>query len=385
MNYLLGLKCSQCGKSFASQVVQTWCHECETPFVADYDLDLAGRYLDRDEIRSRPKGMWRWAELLPVFAAENRITLGEGDTPLLLQPRLAATLGLNRVYVKDESLNPTASFKARGLATAVSKALELGIQRLIIPTAGNAGGALAFYAARAGLTALIIMPSDTPRANIIECQTAGAEVRFVQGLISDAGRLAGDLSKSEGWFDVSTFKEPYRLEGKKILGYEIAEAFNWDLPEVILYPTGGGTGLVGMWKAFDELDRLGWLKTSRRPRLISVQATGCAPVVKAFEAGADHCEFWFDAKTIASGLRVPKSFADRMILASLRESHGSSIAVSDQEIQQAQVEWGRLEGVFSSPEGAATLAALRKLARDGLINRDERVVIFNTASGLKYI
>jgi len=385
MNYLTGLKCSLCGNFFSSQVVQTWCKECQSPLVAVYDLDLARQQLDRDAIRARPKGMWRWTELLPIFDAENRVTLGEGDTPLLPQPRLAAATGLKRLFAKDESLNPTASFKARGLAAAVSKARELGVKRLIIPTAGNAGGALAAYAARAGLTALIIMPFDAPRANIVECQAAGAEVRLVTGLISDAGRLAGDLSRSEGWFDVSTFKEPYRLEGKKVIGYELAEAFNWELPEVILYPTGGGTGLVGMWKAFDELDQLGWLKSSRKPRLISVQAAGCAPVVKAFEAGADICELWQGATTIATGIRVPKSFADRMILVSLRESRGAAIAVTDLDIQQAQIEWGKLEGIFSSPEGAATLAALHKLTQNGLIDPDERVVLFNTASGLKYI
>jgi threonine synthase len=383
-SYLSYLACSQCGESFSAEVLQTYCQACRAPLIAIYNLDGARAHLDRDEIRQRPRGMWRWSELLPVREAKDRISLGEGDTPLLCLPHLGDSLGLSHLYVKEESLNPTGSFKARGLAAAVSKAKELGAARLVIPTAGNAGGALAAYAARAGLQAYVIMPEDTPRANIEECRAVGATVQFVQGLISDAARLASEMTQ-DGWFNLSTFQEPYRLEGKKVLGFELAEAFGWELPEVILYPTGGGTGLVGMWKAFNELEELGWLKSSRRPRMVTVQAAGCAPVVKAFENGAERCEFWQGAETAASGLRVPKSFADRLILGCLRESQGNALAVSEADMRAAQAEWGASEGINAAPEGAATLAGLHGLLARGWIRPDERVVLFNTASGLKYL
>ena len=294
-------------------------------------------------------------------------------------------LGLSRLFVKDESSNPTGSFKARGLSAAISKARELGFRKVIIPTAGNAGGAMAAYAARAGIEALIYMPKDTPRANIEESRIAGAEVVLVDGLISDAAGMAGQKATAEGWFDLSTFKEPYRLEGKKIMGYELAETFDWTLPDVIIYPTGGGTGLVGMWKAFEELEDLGWLDNSKRPRMVSVQAEGCAPVVKAFEAGAAFCDFWLNAHTLASGLRVPKSFADALILEDIRASQGTAVAVSDESILEAQQKLGRMEGIFAAPEGAATLAALEILVRQKWVHPDERIVLFNTGSGLKYL
>ncbi len=340
---------------------------------------------NREVISGRPAGMWRWHELLPVRDPRYVVSLGEGDTPLLKIPRVAAELGLTNVHVKDESKNPTGSFKARGLAAAISRAKELGIEKVIIPTAGNAGGAMAAYAARAGMKALIYMPKDTPRANVVESRMAGAEVVLVEGLISDAGREAAEKAKAEDWFDVSTFKEPYRVEGKKIMGYELAEALNWSLPDVIIYPTGGGTGLVGMWKAFDELEALGWLNNTKRPRMVAVQADGCAPVIKAFETGAEFCDFWTNAHTLASGLRVPKSFADIMILRDLRASHGTAVAVSDESILDAQHRLGRLEGIFAAPEGAATLAALEKLVEQRWISPDECVVLFNTGSGLKYL
>jgi threonine synthase len=329
--------------------------------------------------------MWRWRELLPVHDPENKITLGEGDTPLLHARNLGDELGLAQLYVKDESLNPTGTFKARGLAAAVSKAKELGIRKVIIPTAGNAGGAMAAYAARGGLEACIFMPTDTPLANIEESRIAGAEVIMVNGLISDAAAMAEEKAQAEGWFSVSTFKEPYRMEGKKVMGYELAEQFSWKLPEVIIYPTGGGTGLVGMWKAFAELDALGWLDENNRPRLVAVQAAGCAPVVEAFETGATHCEFWEGAQTLASGLRVPKSFADGKMLQDIRDSHGTAVSVSDEEILAAQRHLGRMEGIFAAPEGAATLAGLYKLIENGWIKPEERIVLFNTGSGLKYI
>ncbi len=385
VSYLANIECSDCGSLFSADEIHTFCPDCQAPLLVNYDLEAARNYIDRDKIRIRPKGMWRWSELLPVREPQNRITLGEGDTALLSLPRVGKVLGLFNLFVKDESSNPTGSFKARGLAAAVSKAKELGIEKVIIPTAGNAGGAMAAYAARAGMKALIYMPKDTPTANIEESKIAGAEVVLVDGLISDAAGMAGIKAREEGWFDVSTFKEPYRTEGKKIMGYELAETFGWELPDVIIYPTGGGTGLVGMWKAFAELEALGWLEKSKRPRMVSVQAEGCAPVVAAFERGAMFCDFWLNAHTLASGLRVPKSFADHLILKDLRESHGTAIAVSDEAILEAQKQLASQEGLFASPEGAATLAAAKQLARTGWIQPEERVVLFNTGSGLKYL
>jgi threonine synthase len=329
--------------------------------------------------------MWRWHELLPVLQEENQVFLGEGDTPLLALPHLERELGLSNLFVKDESSNPTGSFKARGLAAAISKAKELGIEKVIIPTAGNAGGAMAAYAARAGLRAYIFMPKDTPYANIEESRMAGAEVILVDGLISDAAGMAGEKARAENWFDVSTFKEPYRVEGKKVMGYELAESFGWELPDVIIYPTGGGTGLVGMWKAFAELEALGWLDNTKRPRMVSVQADGCAPVVRAFEKGASFCDFWTNAHTLASGLRVPKSFADHLILQDIYESKGTAVAVSDESILQAQKQLASLEGIFAAPEGAATLAALYQLIQQKWIDPQERIILFNTGSGLKYL
>ncbi len=384
-SYISHLVCSKCGKEYSHWQVQTFCPDCTAPLLAVYDLEGARRQVDRDEISRRPRGMWRWHELLPVERAENVVFLGEGDSALLRVPNLGRALGLANLFVKDESTNPTGSFKARGLAAAVSKAKELGVQKVIIPTAGNAGGAMAAYAARAGMQAAVYMPLDTPRANVEESRIAGAEVVFVEGVISDAAKRAGERGRAEGWFDVSTFKEPYRTEGKKIMGYELAEQFGWELPDVIIYPTGGGTGLVGMWKAFAELEALGWLKSAKRPRMVAVQAAGCAPVVKAFEENAAVCEFWANAHTIASGLRVPKSFADALILEDLRASRGTAVAVSDEAILEAQSQLGRLEGIFAAPEGAATLAALKELLKQNWLDPAERVVLFNTGSGLKYL
>ena len=384
-SYMTELECSGCGTKYPASKAQTYCTKCQSPLLPRYDLASARANVDRDAIRSRPAGMWRWHELLPVQREGNVVTLGEGDAPLLHAARLGTELGLSNLFVKDESKNPTGSFKARGLAAAISRAKELGIHKVIIPTAGNAGGAMAAYAARAGMQALIYMPKDSPRANIVESQMTGAEVVLVEGVISDAGRMAGEKARAEGWFDVSTFKEPYRVEGKKVMGYELAEEFDWTLPDVIIYPTGGGTGLVGMWKAFDELEELGWLRDTKRPRMVAVQADGCAPVIKAFESGAATCEFWNDSHTIASGLRVPKSFADALILRDLRASNGTAAAVSDEAILDAQKQLGRLEGIFAAPEGAATLAALELLVERKWIAPDERVVLFNTGSGLKYL
>jgi len=384
-SYFIHLKCSGCGREYSHKEVHTYCPDCQSTLLANYDLEQVRNRVDRDKISRRPRGMWRWHELLPVMDPQNIVFLGEGDTALLDVPNLGKELGLSNLYIKDESTNPTGSFKARGLAAAVSKAKELGIMKVIIPTAGNAGGAMAAYAARAGIQAMIYMPKDTPRANVEESRMAGAKVVLIDGLISDAAGVAGDKARTEGWFDLSTFKEPYRTEGKKVMGYELAEAFDWELPDVIIYPTGGGTGLVGMWKAFAELEELGWLEKGKRPRMVAVQAEGCAPVIKAFESGAEFCDFWLDAHTLASGLRVPKSFADALILKDLRESNGTAVAVSDDSILKAQGQLGRLEGVFAAPEGAATLAALITLLEQKWIAPDERVVLFNTGSGLKYI
>lgn len=385
VSFIVELECSGCGEKYLSKKIHTFCIKCQSPLLARYDLKSVREGVDRDTIKNRSGGMWRWHELLPVRDPKNFVHLGEGDTAMLRLWNLEVELGTANLYVKDESTNPTSSFKARGLAAAVSMAKELGITKVIIPTAGNAGGAMAAYAARAGIQALIYMPKDTPRANIEESRVAGAEVVLVDGLISDAAGMVGIKAREEGWFDLSTFKEPYRVEGKKIMGYELAEDFGWELPDVIIYPTGGGTGLVGMWKAFEELESLGWLKNPKRPRMVVVQAEGCAPVVKAFETGAAFCDFWKNASTIASGLRVPKSFADVLILRDLRESQGTAVAVSDTDILEAQRQLGRSEGIFSAPEGAATLVAYKKLLAQKWLDPQEKVVLFNTGSGLKYL
>ncbi len=381
---LTHLECPECGRVFNADQVQTFCEDCRSPLLARYDLAKIAASVSRTQVAARPRGLWRWAELLPVREEKFRLTLGEGDTPLLSAPRLGQTLNLSRLFIKDESSNPTGSFKARGLCVAVARALELGRTEFVIPTAGNAGGALALYAARAGAVAHVFMPKDAPRSNQEEVRAAGADLQLVDGLISDAARLATEAAQGTHWFDVSTFKEPYRAEGKKTMGLELAESFGWELPDVIIYPTGGGTGLVGMWKAFAELESLGWIG-SKRPRMVTVQADGCAPVVRAFQAGAQRTETWQNAHTLAAGLRVPNAFADRLILRALRESGGTALAVSDKEIVTAQIEMAHAEGLLACPEGAASLAGLRHLVKNRWVQSDETVVLFNTGTGLKYI
>ena len=381
---LTSLECPECGKVFNADEVQTFCQDCRGPLLARYDFSAARTTLTRESLAARPKGIWRWSEILPVRAPAFRMTLGEGDTPLLKANNLGKTLGTSELYIKDESANPTGSFKARGLVIAVARALELGIHAFVIPTAGNAGGALAAYAARARAQAHVYMPKDAPLPNQVEVKISGAELVLVDGLISDAAKLAGEDAKTHGWFDVSTFKEPYRCEGKKTMGLELAEAFGWKLPDVIIYPTGGGTGLVGMWKAFAELEQMGFVG-ARRPRMVSVQAEGCAPIVRAFNEKSERAVFWDGAQTIASGLRVPGAFADRLILRAIRESNGIALAVSDAEIISGQKEMAASEGIFAAPEGAATLVAARHLLASGWLHKDERVVLFNTGSGLKYL
>jgi threonine synthase len=385
MSFITHLECPNCKQSFSIEQVQSFCHDCHSPILARYDLTSAKETLDREEISNRPPGMWRWQDLLPVQNLSKISSLGEGDTPLISLDNLESIHGSKNVWIKDEGINPTGSFKARGLSAAVSKADEIGLKKLAIPTAGNAGSALAAYASRARMKSATVMPADTPKAIINECELYGAEVTLVDGLISDCAKIVSELSASGDWFSVSTFREPYRLEGKKTLGFEIAEQFDWKLPDNIIYPTGGGTGLVGMWKAFKELQALGWLENDHLPKMVSVQSVGCAPVVKAYNSGADHCEFWEDAKTFAGGIRVPISLADRLILEILRESGGSAIAVTDEDMQAAQKEMASHVGIFSSPEGAATFSALIKMFANGMIQPEESVVLFSTASGVKYL
>lgn len=382
MGHVLDLECPECHRRLPADQIQTVCLECDSPLFARYDLgDLAQR-LSPPDIARRPAGLWRWTELLPVEDDRFRLTLGEGDTPLLPAMHLAASLGLERVYLKDEGLNPTGSFKARGMAVALSRAAELGIREVVVPTAGNAGGAMAAYAARAGLQAHVVLPADAHPAYRAEAERAGAQVYCVDGLIDRAGQEAARLARERGAFNLATLREPYRVEGKKTMGFELAEEFDWDLPEAIVYPAGGGTGLVGLAKAFDELQALGWID-ARRPRLYAVQAEGCAPLVRAIETGADRIEAWPMASTRAEGLRVPRPYADRAVLRAVRQSGGTAVSVGEKDLMQTAGQVTRLEGVSLCLEGGAAVAGLRHLVQTGAIRRGERVVVFNTASGLK--
>ncbi|MEO7971628.1 MAG: threonine synthase [bacterium] len=378
------LECALCHLKHEARRLLNLCRECGKPLLVRYDLEQAARTLTKESLGSRRADLWRYREVLPVENDDNIVSLGEGWTPLLRAKNLGKQIGFDQLYIKDESQNPTQSFKARGMSAAVSMAKELGATKLAVPSAGNAAGALAAYAARAGLECFIFMPDDTPRANVIECEQTGAQVTLMAGLITDCGAEVARRKEAEGWFDVSTLKEPYRVEGKKTLGYELAEQFAWELPDVIIYPTGGGTGLIGMWKAFDEMEQMGWID-SRRPRMVTVQATGCAPIVRAFATGKRFADEFANAETVASGLRVPKAIGDFLILDALRESGGSAVAVTDQELIAATKEIGAAEGIFCAPEGAACLPALRKLLAADLVKPDERVVLFNTGAGVKYL
>ena len=382
--FLIHLECTACGMLHDARVLQNLCHKCSKPLFPVYDLNAVGRVLTREMLPSRERSLWRYREVLPLPLDREPVSLGEGGTPLLQARRFGEGLGLTDLLIKDESVNPTQSFKARGMATAVSMAKFLGATKLAVPSAGNAGGAMAAYAARAGLEAYVFMPRDTPRANIIECREVGAHVTLIDGLITDCGAEIAKRKAAEGWFDMSTLKEPYRVEGKKTLGYELAEQLEWKLPDVVIYPTGGGTGLIGMWKAFDEMESLGWIG-SKRPRMFSVQASGCAPIVRAFEAGHSAAAEFPDAQTVASGLRVPKAVGDFIMLKILRESGGGAITIDDSEMIRVTREVGTAEGPFVAPEGAACFAALKPLLNHGKIARDERIVIFNTGSGIKYL
>jgi threonine synthase len=380
---LAHLQCSHdaCGQIVTHASLQNLCAVCKAPLLARYDLSVARRTLNLEALRTRAQTMWRYEEVLPGAPP---ITLGEGMTPLIHARRLGERMGLARLYIKDEGLNPTASFKARGLSVAVTMAKALGATTLALPTAGNAGGAAAAYAAKAGMGCVIAMPADTPAANIVESRAFGADVRLIDGLISDCGRFIAEHAVKHGWFEVSTLKEPYRIEGKKTMGYELWEEFGGTLPDVIIYPTGGGVGLIGMWKAFEELEAMG-LVGRERPRMISAQAAGCAPIVKAFEQHRDSSEFFDNAATLASGLRVPKPLGDFLILADLYASGGEAVAATDDEMLTACRDMAALEGIFAAPEGGAGLVAAEKLAKANRIRADETVVLFNTGSGYKYL
>ena len=380
LSTLTHLECSACKKELPHTKLQNLCPDDGKPLLARYDLAKAAKTLSLSNMAGRPLSMWRYAEVLP---GDETVTLGEGMTPILHADRLGASIGLRKLLIKDEGLNPTGSFKARGLSAAVTRARALGAKALATPTAGNAGGALAAYAAKAGIPAVIVMPADTPHANVQECMAFGADVRKLNGLISDCGKYVAEHKEREGWFEVTTLKEPYRIEGKKTMGYELWEQFGGALPDVIIYPTGGGVGLVGMCKAFDEMETMGWIG-SERPRMVSVQASGCAPIVRAFEAGAKASEFFENAATLASGLRVPKAIGDFIILNDIATTHGTALSATDEEMFAAGRELARLEGVFAAPEGAATVVAAQKLAARGWIRPEESVVLFNTGTGYKY-
>ena len=384
-SYLTHLECTACGQRHDADVLQNLCRDCGKVLYPRYDLSAAAKAVSPADIASRQQTMWRYREVLPVRDDAFEVSLGEGGTPLLRAERLGAALGCTDLYIKEEGVNPTGSFKARGMAAAVSRAKELGAERLVVPSAGNAAGAMAAYAARAGMPAYLFMPNTTPQSNILESRIAGAEVELVEGHIGDAGRAARERAAVSPMFDMSTMKEPYRVEGKKTLGYEIAEALGWELPDVIVYPTGGGTGLLGMWKAFGEMEEMGWISAGRRPRMIAVQMEGCAPIVKAFHEGQESISPWENATTVAAGLRVPGPVADYLILRCLRESGGTALTVTDDEALAAVPEMASAEGVFACPEGAATLAALHKLLQSGEVDASERIVLLNTGSGLKYL
>ena len=383
-SYLSHLECTYCGQTVTADQPASTCPECGKVLYARYDLEAARSAFGRETLQARPANMWRYFEVMPVRDEANVVTLGEGFTPLFKAERLGRRLGCNDLWIKDEGVNPTASFKARGLSAVVSKARELGLTRLTLPSAGNAGGALAAYAARAGMEAYVFMPEDAPDANQKEVAYSGAHLMLVEGLITDAGRQSREMADEKGLFDVSTLREPYRAEGKKTMGYEIAEQMGWKLPDAIIYPTGGGTGIVGIWKALDEMEQLGWIEGSR-PKMFCVQAEGCAPLVRAFQEGAEFAEPWEDARTLAAGIRVPSAIGDYLILKALRESGGGAVTVSDEEMLDWMKQVASLEGVFVCPEGAATVAAASKLLADGTLSPDESILLLNTGSGLKYL
>ncbi|QRN98925.1 threonine synthase [Archangium violaceum] len=384
MSFLSHLECSRCRKTHDADRVQNLC-DCGGPLLVRYDLKAAARSLRPADLCGRVASLWRYRELLPVRDPKNIITLGEGMTPLFPLPRLGAELGLRDLWLKDEGLNPTASFKARGAATGVSRAKELGITALAMPTNGNAGGAWASYGARAGMSVTLVMPTDAPAMSVLEATAVGANAYMVKGQITDAGAIVGRSAKAHGWFEAATLKEPYRIEGKKTMGYEIAEQLAWSLPDVILYPTGGGVGIIGIYKALLEMREMGWLPEDVRfPRLVAVQAEGCQPIVKAFREGKDVSEKWENASTVAQGIRVPKALGDFLVLQAVRETSGTCVAVTDADTMWGLERISRLEGSFICPEGAALVGAARMLLRDGWLDPGQRVLLLNTGAGIKY-
>ncbi|MCK8502796.1 MULTISPECIES: threonine synthase [Myxococcus] len=381
---VLRLDCTKCDRTYAPGAVLNLCTSCGAPLFARYDLERAAKTLRREALATRERSMWRYHEVMPVADPAQRLSLGEGWTPLLATPRLATRLGMKQVWVKDESGNPTGSFKARGLSAAVSMAKVLGAKAVCLPSAGNAGSALAAYAARGGLRAHVFVPRDISSLFLLETRAYGAHVETVDGLITDAGKVCAGLAREHGWYECATLKEPYRVEGKKTMGYEVAEQLGWTLPDVILYPTGGGTGLIGMWKAFEEMEAMG-LIDSKRPRMVAVQAEGCAPIVKAHEEGRPDAPMWQGATTHAHGLRVPKALGDFLILRAVKESGGTALSVTEAEIVQGTKDLASAEGLFAAPEGGACVAALRKLQASGQVTPEESVVVFNTGTGFKYV
>lgn len=383
-SHLTHLECPLTGATFDASFPHRTNPSNGKPLLARYDLESARDTLTPDSMAERAPSMWRYREVMPIADGTKIISLGEGWTPLISASRLGLALGMDRLYVKDEGLNPTGSFKARGLSAAISRAHELGISQFTMPSAGNAAGAMSAYTAARGLEAHVFMPMDAPQANVAECLAFGADVVLIDGFITDAGAKSAAAAEANGWFDVSTLREPYRVEGKKTMGYEIVEQLGFEVPDVIIYPTGGGTGIVGIWKALDEMEALGWIGPER-PRMISVQAEGCAPIVSAFEAGDQFAEPVADPKTLAAGMRVPAAIGDFLILRALRESGGMAVAVNDDEMVAAVRELASAEGIFAAPEGGATLAALRKLLATGVIDKEERVVLLNTGNAYKYL
>ncbi len=383
-SYLSHLECTVCGAVYPHEQLINVSPCCEKVLYARYDLDRIRSEVDRDRLAERPSSMWQFAELLPVEDPDRIVTLGEGGTPLMRLANLEERLGVTNLYVKEEGLNPTGTFKARGIAAAISKGLELGAAGFTMPSAGNAAGAAAAYCARAGLSAKVFMPQDAPDSNKKECLVAGSELNLVDGLIGDAGRQAVAVALEQGLFDLSTLKEPYRAEGKKSMGLELAMQLGWKMPDTIIYPAGGGTGIIGMHKGFLELLELGWIE-GRLPRFVAVQAEGCQPIVKAFEEGKSTAEPWPNAATIADGLRVPGPFADYLMLSAIRETGGTALAVADHDMIDAMYELATAEGIFACPEGAATLVGYKRLLDEGFLSRDETVVLFNTGSGYKYL
>lgn len=384
MSFVTHLECALCGKHYPARTIQTVCEDDQRPLWVRYDLEAVGQAVSRDDLLTREPTLWRYRELLPVEQDEDVVTLGEGMSPLLPAHRLGETLGLRNLWVKDESQLPTGSFKARGLAVAVSMMKQFGIFRAAIPTAGNAGGALAAYGARAGMQIYVVMPEDTPEINLKESLAAGARVYQANGMIDQCGKVVREGKGPAEWFDVSTLKEPYRIEGKKTMGLELAEQFGWTLPDVILYPTGGGTGLIGMWKAFAEMAALGWLESAHRPRMIVCQSSGCAPMARAFAAGERFAERFEGAATIASGLRVPAAVGDFMILDAVRESGGAALTADEERLQEWMVQATASEGIAFCPEAAACVGVLEGMVERGEVAADERVVLFNTGALQKY-